>query len=77
MDLNHYAAGFARLDITPPLGIPLAGSWNPKPADGILDPLQVNAIAFRQGNTAAILLTLDLLGLYAPKCATWPAQVAA
>lgn len=77
MDLSHYAAGFARLDITPPLGIPLAGSWNPKPADGILDPLQVNAIAFRHGDTAAVLLTLDLLGLYPPKCATWPAQVAA
>ncbi len=32
-------AGFARIDITPPLGSKLQGYYNVRYADGILDPL--------------------------------------
>ena len=35
MDMTKYTAGFARLDITPFLGMAMAGSWN---ARGVLLP---------------------------------------
>ena len=76
MDMTNYTAGFARLDVTPPLGIPMRGSWQPKHAVGILDPLYINAVAFGNGEKAAVLLVLDSLGLYDSFCNSWPAQIA-
>lgn len=56
-----FYAGFARLDITPPLGLGLQGNSKYRPADGILDPLQLNAVAFSDGENKAVLITADLL----------------
>ena len=56
-------AGFARLEITPPLGINLAGYFHLRPADGILTPLYVNALVLDDGENRAALLTLDLEGM--------------
>ena len=76
MDMTNYTAGFSRLDVTPPLGIPMKGAWQPKAAVGVLDPLYVNAVAFGDGENAAVLLVLDSLGLYESFCDSWPAQIA-
>ena len=46
MDMKNCTAGFARLDITPPMGVPLGGSWQARNAKGVHDPLMVNAVAF-------------------------------
>ena len=64
MDNPVYTAGCARLDITPPLGVEIPGGWNRRVGLGVLDPLFVNAIAFGCGDRCAVLLCLDLLGLY-------------
>ena len=56
-------AGFARLDVTPPLGTGLAGYWSPRYAKGVLDPLSLNAIAISDGNETVILITFDALGM--------------
>ena len=56
-----FSAGFARVDITPPLGLALQGNSRYRPADGILDPLELNAVAFSDGENKAVLITADLL----------------
>lgn len=56
-------AGFARLDITPPLGTPLSGYFHPRRAAGILDPLYVNAVAVSSEKETVILMAADLTGI--------------
>lgn len=57
--------GFARVDITPPLGYPIAGYFDARYADGILDNLYVDAIAVSCGETVGVLISADLLGIIA------------
>lgn len=56
-----FYAGFARLDVTPTLGCPLAGASKVRYADGLLDPLELNCVAFSDGETKAVLITADFL----------------
>ena len=56
-------AGFARMDITLPLGTGMAGYFAPRPANGVRDPLSLNAIAFSDGTQTALLITVDALGM--------------
>ena len=56
-------AGFARLDMTPPLGTPLAGYYSQRLAKDVLDPLSLNAIALSDGESTAVLITADMLGI--------------
>ena len=55
--------GFARVDITPPLGIAINGYFIPRKAEKILDPLEANCIALCSGETKVLLLTVDNLGI--------------
>ena len=54
--------GFARLDITPPLGYNLVGYFHPRPADGIITPLFVNAVVIDDDRKKVALVTLDAEG---------------
>ena len=56
-------AGFARLDITPPLGTPLAGYQYARSAKCVLDPLSVNALALSDGESTVILIASDTEGM--------------
>ena len=56
-------AGFARVDITPPLGTPMAGYFHKRCAKGVLDPLYANAVAITSGEETVILIALDALGI--------------
>ena len=56
-------AGFARLDITPPLGTPLAGYQRPRYAKGVLDPIEVNAIALNDGEKTLVMIAGDVEGM--------------
>ena len=56
-----FQIGFARVDITPPLGNPLAGYPKTRYADGMLDPLELNAIAATDGETTVLLITGDFI----------------
>ena len=56
-------AGFARVDVTPPFGTNLAGYFEARFADGILDPIQLNAIAMGNDDETVLIITSDLLGI--------------
>ena len=55
-------AGFARIDITPPLGASVSGYFRERFADAILDPLLATAVAFDDGKKRAVVISCDLIG---------------
>jgi hypothetical protein len=55
--------GCAKVNITPPVGIPLIGSYG-KPSDDILDELYAKAMVLNDGNNTIAIVSADLL--YAP-----------
>ena len=56
-----FQAGFARVDITPPLGTPLAGYFKERYADGILDPVELNVLAIRDDRCLAVYVAGDII----------------
>ena len=62
----EFKAGFARVDITPPLGIPIPGYFGHRVADGVLDPLCVECVAVSDGTNAALIYCVDDLHLTNP-----------
>lgn len=63
MEHNKLTAGYARLDITPPLGTPIGGYFRVRITKGVLDPIYVRAVAFGEGEKSALLLVLDMVSL--------------
>ena len=64
--------GCAKVNITPPLGIPLIGSYG-KPSDDILDELYAKALVLDDGNNILVIVSCDLL--YTPlEEIAWPAR---
>ena len=59
---NTLQAGFARVNINPPLGIHVSGYFVERKAEGILDDLEAVALAVGDGKKTAILMTMDNLG---------------
>ncbi len=57
-------AGFARVDVTPPLGTKMTGYYALRNADGMLDPLELNAIALQSGEDTALFITGDFMYCY-------------
>ncbi len=56
--------GVCRLDITPPMGIGLRGYNVDRRADGVLDPIYINTLAFEEDGKKAAVVVCDLLGMY-------------
>ena len=54
-----FRVGFARKDITPPLGVYMPGYYQDRRATAILDPLQINMVAFSDGKTTALVAQFD------------------
>ena len=63
MKADDFKAGFARVDITPPLGTPIVGYFEERIARGMLDGLEANALAMSDGERTAVLIAADLLGI--------------
>jgi len=61
--MQQLLAGFGRMDITPMLGIPVAGYYEPRYAEAVLDSLEVNALALAGGGEQVVLLAVDLCGI--------------
>jgi len=61
--MNTLQAGFARVDVTPMLGISIVGYFKPRFAEGVLDPLQINALALACGGEKVLLLCIDHCGV--------------
>ncbi len=58
-------AGLAEVDITPPVGYPMAGYHlvRPRVATAILDSLHAKALVLRQGEASAAIVVVDLVGM--------------
>lgn len=63
MSQPEFRAGFARVNITPPMGISLAGhgNYNTRLAEGVIDDLEINTLAVSVGGNTAVLFSADLL----------------
>ena len=61
--MNNLKVGFSRFDNTPMLGAPLNGYNIARFAEGVLDALEINTVAFSDGTRTAVLITYDCLGL--------------
>ncbi len=56
-------AGFSRVDVTPPLGSYISGYFYERFAKGILDPLELNALACSDGERTVLLIIADFIGM--------------
>lgn len=56
-------AGFSRVDVTPMLGIAITGYFKERYAEGVLDALEINALALQCNDDKALLMTIDNLHL--------------
>ena len=56
-------AGFARVDVTPPIGSHLDGNFNVRISKGWLDPIELNAIALSDGERKVVMIAADFLGI--------------
>ena len=69
--------GFSRLDMTPPLGVRMAGYFFERKVAGVRDPLYISAIAVRDGEKTCIVMNCDHLGFRNPAISKWLPQIAA
>jgi len=59
-------AGYAAVEITPPAGIPMAGYYSIRKAEGRHDPLMARALVLESGGTRVALVACDLVGMDRP-----------
>ena len=57
-----FKVGFGRRDITPMLGIGIAGYYKTRIADGVLDALEANAVVFETGDDRVAMVSIDHCG---------------
>ena len=60
--------GFGRVDVTPPIGVPLAGYFEPRKMVGVLDPLELNAVVIEVGEDRMAVITADFLSMREVDC---------
>ena len=61
--MNGLKVGFGRINITPMMGIPLMGYYQVRLANGVLDDLEANAIAYELDDKPTIMISVDHCGL--------------
>ena len=63
-------AGFGKAELTPPLGVELAGYgyYLQRRAAAVTDPLYARALLLEQGEQRALLVSCEVLGLSRPVC---------
>lgn len=61
--MNTLQVGFSRVNITPPLGCNMIGYFNKRLAEGVHDELEANAVAFACGDSKAVVISVDHLGV--------------
>ena len=66
--MSRFKVGFARVNINPDLGTPIAGYFVPRFAKGFLDDLQAAAIALELGQTRILMISIDACNLRKELC---------
>ncbi len=69
--MNTLKAGFARTNITPPMGIPVVGYFIPRYAESVLDDLEATALALSCGEDKALFICLDHCGIEQNLCSKY------
>jgi len=77
MENQKLEIGFARLDMTPPLGVRMAGYFFERKAEGVRDPLYISAIAIRDGEKLCVAMNCDHLGFRNLAMEQWLPKIAA
>ncbi len=62
--MSNLQVGFARVDMTPPLGAYMDGYYFDRWVEGVKDPLYINAMAVREGDKAVVAMTLDVMAIF-------------
>ena len=65
--MNTLQAGFSRVNVTPMMGIPMRGYFQKRYAKGVLDDLEINALALACGDTKILLMALDCCAIDTPE----------
>ena len=60
--------GYGKRDITPSLGHPITGYYEPRNVKGVIDPLFVRTVLFDNGANRAVLVSMDHIGLDKDLC---------
>ena len=63
MDGTQFRVGFGETDITPPDGLNMCGSLDPRKNEGMTDPLQSHALVVESGGARIAIVGVDLIGL--------------
>ncbi len=61
--MSGFMVGFARVNINPDLGTPIAGYFVPRFAKGFLDDLQAAALALKLGEERILMISVDACNL--------------
>ena len=64
--MNTLQAGFSRVNITPPMGTEIVGYFQARYAEGVLDELEINALALTAGESKVLLMAADLCFINTP-----------
>ena len=62
--MNTLQAGYSKVNVNPVLGVSINGYFKPRYTDGILDDLEIVAVALACGETKTLLMAID--NLHAP-----------
>jgi hypothetical protein len=60
---SQLRVGFGETDITPPDGLYMCGSLDPRKNEGMTDPLQSHALVVESGDSRIAIVGVDLIGL--------------
>lgn len=74
--MNILQAGFARVNVTPMMGIGITGYYKPRFVKGVRDELELSALALTCGQTRLVLLSMDHCGIHTPEADPIRAYVA-
>ncbi len=61
--MNKLNAGFATVNINPPIGMPIGGYYVPRFAKGILDDIEASALVLNVGGENTVIISVDHCGL--------------
>ncbi len=66
--MTNIKAGFGRVCINPPMGTPIIGYYMERRVKGILDDIYTSVVAFSDGVTRALVISVETLELSTAQC---------
>lgn len=61
--MNRLQVGFSKVNVNPPLGIAVAGYYVPRFAKGVLDDLEIRALALACGEEKILMVSIPVCGV--------------